>query len=69
MGTGIAARETLAYLMWCYSEGYVTREDREVGGGNWMGEPQPHPEDEATRQTLLAMADEILAELKATGEP
>ena len=28
---------------------------------NWMGEHQDNAEDEATRQSLLAMADEVLA--------
>lgn len=50
---------TLAWLMWCYEEGYKTAEDRSFME-NWMGEHQDNAEDEATRQSLLAMATEIL---------
>jgi hypothetical protein len=54
------AAETLAWLMWCYSEGYTKPEDRDILD-NWMGEPAPHPDDEEERIALLGMAAEILA--------
>jgi hypothetical protein len=50
---------TLAWLMWCFQEGYKTAEDRAVME-NWMGEHQDNAEDEATRQALREMATEIL---------
>lgn len=58
----IRARVHLAWLMWCYQEGYKTAEDRAIME-NWMGEHQDNAEDEATRQILLTMADEVLAAL------
>lgn len=64
MTTNADVRQQLAWLMWCYAEGYRTSEDRELME-NWMGEHQDNAEDEATRQTLLAMADEVLAALDA----
>jgi hypothetical protein len=53
------AATTLAWLMWCFQEGYKTAEDRAVME-NWMGEHQDNAEDESTRQALLEMATEIL---------
>lgn len=53
------ARYHLAWLMWCYSEGYVNAVDRALMD-NWFGEHQDNDEDESTRQSLLAMADEVL---------
>ena len=50
---------TLAWLMWCFGEGYKKAEDRAFME-NWFGEHQDNAEDEATRQSLLAMATEIL---------
>lgn len=57
-----AARLHLAYLMWCYQQGYVKAEDR---GANWMEEDanQLHPDDVVLRERLLEMADEILKTL------
>lgn len=54
-------REHLAWLMWCYQEGYVNVEDRE-GMENWLlDDPATlHPDDAKLRPHLLAMADEIL---------
>lgn len=61
------ARVHLAWLMWCYQEGYRTVEDRAIME-NWMGEHQDNAEDEATRQILLTMADEVLDALEAEQE-
>lgn len=61
-------RETLAWLMWCYEQGYMTPEDRAVGGGNWIAdEPDDrlHPDDVTTKAALLEMAGEVLAALDA----
>lgn len=54
------ARHQLAYLMWCYQQGYMNVEDR---GDNWMLEPDSalHVDDIMTKRILLAMADEVLA--------
>jgi hypothetical protein len=60
----VSARPQLAWLMWCFNEGYVTVEDRAFME-NWMGEHQDNAEDEATRQRFLAMADEVLNALAA----
>jgi hypothetical protein len=58
----VSSQEThLAWLMWCYREGYLTVEDR-AGMENWFGERQADPEDERDRLALLAMAREILAD-------
>lgn len=54
----------LAWLMWCFQEGYTKVEDREFME-NWFGEHQDNAEDEQTRQDLLEMADEVLAALEA----
>ena len=60
----MSARVQLAWLMWCFQEGYRTAEDRAIMD-NWFGEHQDNEEDEATRQSLLSMADEILATWEA----
>jgi hypothetical protein len=59
------AREHLAWLMWCYQEGYMLPEDR-APMTNWLLEPDVmlHPEDVAERDALLTMADEVLAALE-----
>lgn len=59
------ARHHLAWLIWCWQEGYKTPEDRAVGGGNWMMDPDEklHPDDIRDRAALLQMADEVLAAL------
>lgn len=48
--------------MWCFSQGYVTAADRAIMT-NWLLEDPAtmHPDDEALRSHLLAMADEIAA--------
>lgn len=58
-----AARTHLAYLMWCYGQGYVKAEDRL--GTNWIEEDaaQLHPDDVVLRERLLEMAGEILQAL------
>ena len=60
------ARLHLAWLMWCYQEGYIEAEDREILT-NWMGDdPETlHPDDLRTRDGLLGMAGEMLALLGA----
>jgi hypothetical protein len=60
----VNARVHLAWLMWCFQEGYTKAEDREVME-NWFGEHQDNATDEQTRQDLLEMADEVLAVLEA----
>jgi hypothetical protein len=66
-------RERLAWLMWCFQQGYVNAEDR-AGMTNWLLEdPETlhpdnvklrslrlHPADVKLRSHLLAMADEVL---------
>lgn len=55
-------REHLAWLMWCYRQGYSNPIDREILT-NWMGDDPASlvPEDAEERDHLLVMADEILA--------
>lgn len=55
-------RSTLAWLIWCFSEGYVTPYDREIMT-NWLEEPlvSMNPADVELRENLLAMADQVLA--------
>lgn len=62
------ARLHLAWLIWCYRQGYVRAEDRALMT-NWMTLPESmlNPLDVAERAALLAMADEVLAEL--TSDP
>lgn len=64
------ARLTLAWLMWCYEEGYGNPVDR-AGMENWMaGDPaRMHPDDVKSRRHLLGMADEVLAALAAETRP
>jgi hypothetical protein len=59
-------RYHLAYLMWCYRQGYVRPEDR-APMTNWMLHPDSvlNPLDIEERDALLAMADEILAIVSA----
>jgi hypothetical protein len=54
------ARFHLAWLIWCYTEGYVKPEDR--GGHNWLlDDPTTmHTDDLRLRTHLLVMADEVL---------
>jgi hypothetical protein len=61
---GFTARERLAWLMYCYQQGYTSPEDRAILT-NWMrDDPDQLTEDDITlREGLLGMADEILAAL------
>ncbi len=61
------ARVHLAWLMWCWNEGYRTIEDRALME-NWFGEHQDNAEDEATRQHMLTMAGEVLDTLEAESD-
>jgi hypothetical protein len=63
MGAGPAEpRVLLAWLMWCYDQGYTNPADRAILE-NWLGaDPATlHPDDVVKQQALLGMADEILA--------
>lgn len=55
-------REHLAWLMWCYDQGYSNPADRAILT-NWIrNDPATlTPGDVRTRRELLTMADEILA--------
>lgn len=59
----IHARTHLAWLLWCYQQGYANPQDRAIMT-NWIADdPEQKPlclEDEVERENLLAMADEIL---------
>lgn len=65
------ARLHLAWLMWCMSEGYDNEEDRTLPGmTNWLlDDPATlHPDDQALRPHLLAMAAEVLKAIPAETE-
>lgn len=57
-----AARQQVAWLMWCLNQGYTAAEDRAILT-NWLEEDPAslHPDDVALRPRLLAMADEVIA--------
>ena len=56
------ARLHLAWLLWCFNEGYVNAEDRAIMTNWLLADPANlHPDDVALRPHLLAMADEVLA--------
>lgn len=57
---------TLAWLMWCYKEGYVRAEDR-APMTNWLRHDPAilNPLDVEERDALLTMATEILAAWEA----
>lgn len=61
-----AQRAHVAWLMWCFNEGYVNAVDR-VGMKNWLlDDPAKlHPDDAALRPHLLAMADELIAAMQS----
>lgn len=65
-----APREHLAWLMWCYEQGYTNPADRAILT-NWMGDDPATltPNDVKTRRALLGMADEILALVADREEP
>lgn len=60
-----SARSHLAWLIWCYQQGYTNAEDRAIIT-SWMDDPESevHPDDVKLRRHLLAMADEVLAILE-----
>jgi hypothetical protein len=55
----------LAWLMWCYKQGYTNAEDRAILT-NWMRDDPATltPHDIAERAHLLEMAAEILESLR-----
>ena len=57
-----APREHLAWLMWCYDQGYTNPADR-ADLTNWMGNDPAtlHSHDVERQRALLGMADEVLA--------
>lgn len=56
------ARVTLAWLMWCYEQGYADPADRAILTNFMADDPDTHsPGDAETMRSLLAMADEVLA--------
>lgn len=58
------AREHLAWLMWCFQEGYTNPADREYLDNWLLDDPSTlHPKDAELRPHLLTMADEVLARL------
>ena len=59
------AREHLAWLMYCYQQGYTNPADRAIMR-NWIGDDPAtmHPDDVILSAQLLSMADEILALIK-----
>lgn len=63
---GDELRAHVAWLLWCMDQGYINKEDRDVGDGNWLLTPDSelHPDDRAAKPHLLAMADEILREVR-----
>ncbi len=63
------ARLTLAWLMWCYAQGYTHPSDRAILT-SWMDDDaaQLHPDDVIERERLLLMADEVLAALDGDGK-
>lgn len=61
-------RETIAWLLYCYQQGYTDPSDRAVLS-NWIANPPEvlHPDDRKLRESLLAMADEIRADQSVAG--
>jgi hypothetical protein len=56
------AREHLAWLIWCFDQGYVNPRDRAILTNWLLDDPaRLNPHDAKLRLQLLAMADEILA--------
>jgi hypothetical protein len=55
----------VAWLLWCFQEGYIAAEDR-VGMTNWLEEDprQLHPDDQALWPQLLALANEVIAAVR-----
>jgi hypothetical protein len=57
--------ERVAHLLWQVNEGYLTAEDRAIGT-NWFAEPVEnlHPDDQAERPHWIALAEEVIAEVR-----
>lgn len=62
-------REHLAWLIWCYAQGYRTPEDREFLKPIFEEPLSTYPRDVKYRESLLQMADETLALVKNEFEP
>ncbi|MEY4932522.1 MAG: hypothetical protein RLZZ403_842 [Pseudomonadota bacterium] len=55
------------YLMWCFSEGYGLKEDRDVlTSGNWLLDPDErlHPDDVVQKAQLLALGRDLVAAVR-----
>lgn len=64
--TRAKARTHLAWLMYCFMEGYHTAEDRKFMTNWLLDDPETlTPHDRVLREHLLETADEILAALQA----
>jgi hypothetical protein len=61
-------RYLLAWMLYCHDEGYTTHQDR-ANADNWIQDnPTTLTEmDLEHRDNLLAMADEIIGELREAG--
>ena len=61
--SGERTRFHLAWLMWCWREGYENPDDR---GENWMlqDDSELHPDDRVVKAQLLTMADEVIEAMK-----
>ena len=56
-----AARTHLAWLLWCFGEGYANAADRAILANWLLDDPATlHADDAALRPHLLEMADEVL---------
>lgn len=60
------ARTHLAWLIWCYGQGYIKPEDRDILT-NWLLDDDASltKNDVVTKHELLAAADEVLTALAA----
>jgi hypothetical protein len=65
MGANESSVERVAYLLWQINQGYLTAEDRAVGT-NWFTEPVEalHPDDLFMRAHWIAVAEEVIAEVR-----
>lgn len=66
MSARFTPRQQLAWLMYCYQQGYTSPDDR-AGLENWMADDPATltDNDVRTQRGLLGMADEILATMDA----
>lgn len=60
-GAGETSRTHIAWLIWCFQQGYVKAEDRAILD-NWLDDDPAtlHPRDAELRPHLLALADEVI---------